>query len=148
MGFLNPLPPPPLSSALSCPQSHPPTPVLCCHLCPRQALPSDGMSFRSPANKSFSLFQAPLKSTLSKKPPWIFRHLHCFPDDVLAIPSSHFMWFCIIVYASLVAQRLKRLPAVQETWVQSLGREDLLEEEGNGNPLQYFGLENPMDRGS
>ena len=31
--------------------------------------------------------------------------------------------------ASLVAQRLKHLPAMQETWVQSLGREDLLEKE-------------------
>ena len=31
--------------------------------------------------------------------------------------------------ASLVAQRLKRLPAVRETWVQSLGWEDPLEKE-------------------
>ena len=31
--------------------------------------------------------------------------------------------------ASLVAQRVKRLPAMQETWVQSLGREDPLEKE-------------------
>ena len=30
---------------------------------------------------------------------------------------------------SLVAQRLKRLPAVRETWVRSLGREDPLEKE-------------------
>ena len=30
---------------------------------------------------------------------------------------------------SLVAQRLKRLPAMQETWVQSLGQEDPLEKE-------------------
>ena len=30
---------------------------------------------------------------------------------------------------SLVAQRLKHLPAMQETWVQSLGQEDLLEKE-------------------
>ena len=29
--------------------------------------------------------------------------------------------------ASLVAQRIKRLPAMQETWVRSLGREDPLE---------------------
>ena len=28
--------------------------------------------------------------------------------------------------ASLVAQRLKRLPPMQETWVQSLAQEDLL----------------------
>ena len=30
---------------------------------------------------------------------------------------------------SLVAQRLKRLPATQETWVRCLGREDPLEKE-------------------
>ena len=35
----------------------------------------------------------------------------------------------IVVWASLVAQRVKRLPAMRETWVQSLGQEDLLEEE-------------------
>ena len=33
------------------------------------------------------------------------------------------------VLASLVAQRLKRLPGMQETWVRSLGREDPLEKE-------------------
>ena len=32
-------------------------------------------------------------------------------------------------FASLVAQRIKRLPAMQETWVQSLGQEDPLEKE-------------------
>ena len=31
--------------------------------------------------------------------------------------------------ASLVAQLVKNLPAMQETWVQSLGWEDLLEKE-------------------
>ena len=33
-----------------------------------------------------------------------------------------------------MAQRIKKLPATQETEVQSLGREDPLEKE-NGNPL-------------
>ena len=33
----------------------------------------------------------------------------------------------LIIRASLVAQRLKHLPAMQGTWVQSLGREDPLE---------------------
>ena len=32
-------------------------------------------------------------------------------------------------WASLVAQTVKRLPAVQETWVRPLGREDPLEKE-------------------
>ena len=31
--------------------------------------------------------------------------------------------------ASQVAQRLKRLPAMRETWVRSLGWEDVLEKE-------------------
>ena len=48
--------------------------------------------------------------------------------------------------ASLVAQTVKRLPAMQESRVPSLGREDS-PGEGNANPLQYSCLENPMDRG-
>ena len=47
--------------------------------------------------------------------------------------------------ASLVAQLVKNLPAMQETWVRSLGWEDS-PGEGNGYPLQYSGLENSMDR--
>ena len=43
-----------------------------------------------------------------------------------------------------MAQLVKNLPAMRETWVQSLGWEDPLEE-GKGYPLQYFGLENSMD---
>ena len=45
--------------------------------------------------------------------------------------------------ASLVVQMVKNLPAMQETWVPSLGWED--SEEGNGYPLQYAGLESSMD---
>ena len=84
-----------------------------------------------------------------------------------------------------MAQTVKNLPAMQETPVQFLGWEDVLEKgmatqssihlirgsevkasacnaedlglipgsgrspgEGNGNPLQYSCLENPMDRGA
>ena len=36
---------------------------------------------------------------------------------------------CILKADSLVAQKLKHLPAMQETRVQSLGREDPLEKE-------------------
>ena len=49
--------------------------------------------------------------------------------------------------AFLVAQTVKNLHAMWETWVWSLGWEDL-PEKGTGNPLQYSGLENPMDRGA
>ena len=48
---------------------------------------------------------------------------------------------------SLVAQMVKSLPAMWETQVPSLGWEDS-PGEGKGNPLQYFCLENPMDRGA
>ena len=41
-------------------------------------------------------------------------------------------------------QTVKNLPAMQETWVQSLGKEDF-PGEGHGNPLQYSCLENPTD---
>ena len=48
------------------------------------------------------------------------------------------------LWTSLVAQMVKCLPAMQETWVKSLGREDLLEKE---MATHSSILENPMDRG-
>ena len=53
--------------------------------------------------------------------------------------------------ASLVAQSVKNLPAIQETTsdagdpgsIPGSGRSP---GEGNGNPLQYYSLRNPMDR--
>ena len=44
--------------------------------------------------------------------------------------------------ASLVTQVVKNLPAMQETWVQSLGWDEPCGG-GHGNPLQYSCLENP-----
>ena len=49
--------------------------------------------------------------------------------------------------ASLVAQRLKRLPAMQETWVQSLGLEDPLEKE-MATHSSILAWRIPMDRGA
>ena len=53
---------------------------------------------------------------------------------------------CMYVYiwASFVAQLVKNPPAAWETWVQSLGWEDPLEQ-GKANPLQYTDLENSMN---
>ena len=48
------------------------------------------------------------------------------------------------IQASLVAQTVKNLPAMQETWIQSLSWKDPLEE--LGNPLQYSCLADSMDR--
>jgi len=47
-------------------------------------------------------------------------------------------------WASLVAQLVRNLPVVQETWVRSLGWEDPLEK-GKATQLQYSGLDNSMD---
>ena len=52
-----------------------------------------------------------------------------------------------LLWASLEAQMVKNLPAIQETWVRSLGVEDS-PGEGNGNPLQYSCLENSMGQRS
>ena len=70
--------------------------------------------------------------------------------------GSHFVGFpekpcvcvcvCVCVCFPLVAQRLKCLPTMQETSVQSLGREDPLEKEVA--ILQNSCLENPMDGGA
>ena len=62
--------------------------------------------------------------------------------------EQHRRILTLLIYTpSLVAQRVKRLSAMRETWVQSLGGEDP-PGEGNGNPLQYSCLENPMDGGA
>ena len=52
-----------------------------------------------------------------------------------------------IVCAFLVAQLVKNLPAIQETWFWSLGR-DNPPGEGNDYPLQYSCLEDSKDRGT
>ena len=55
-----------------------------------------------------------------------------------------YLLISLLVRDSLVAQRVKRLPAMWETQVQSPGREDS-PGEVNGNPLQNSCLENFMD---
>ena len=61
----------------------------------------------------------------------VIKHENCLQYDSIRV--------------SLMTQMLKNLPAMQETWVQSLGQEDFLGE-GNSNPLQYPCPGNPMDR--
>ena len=48
-------------------------------------------------------------------------------------------------WGSVVAHTVENPPVIQETQVQSLGQMIPLEK-GNGNPLQYSCLGNPMDR--
>ena len=60
---------------------------------------------------------------------------HFFPVYSLLLP---YMW------VSLVAQLVKNLPAMQETWVRSLGWEDPLEKEKDTHsvfwPGEFLGL--------
>ena len=49
--------------------------------------------------------------------------------------------------ASLVAQMVKNLPVMWETWVQSLGGEDLLEK-GTATHFSILAWRIPMDRGA
>ena len=51
-----------------------------------------------------------------------------------------------MLWAALVAQMVENPPAVQETQVQSLGRE--APGGGHGRPLQCSCLENPTDGGA
>ena len=48
----------------------------------------------------------------------------------------------------MAAQMVKNMPAMQDTWVQSLGQEDPGSGGGDGNPLQCSCLENPRKRGA
>ena len=52
---------------------------------------------------------------------------HCVIDILYSLHELN----CVewLIWSSLVAQTVKRLPAMQETWVQFLGREDPLEKE-------------------
>ena len=59
-------------------------------------------------------------------------HPSDFPPTAVAVYSlslSFMYGFIYLLVASLVAQRVKRLPAMRETWVQSLGWEDPLQKE-------------------
>ena len=60
---------------------------------------------------------------------------------------SHVLIFIHKYRASLVAQMVKNLPAVQETWVQSLVWEDALEE-GMGTHSSILAWRIPMVRGA
>ena len=52
---------------------------------------------------------------------------------------------CLLIWL-LVAQTVKNLPAMQETWVQSLGQEDPLEQAMAMHCI--FSLENSRNRGA
>ena len=67
--------------------------------------------------------------------------------SLLHSSKASILWCSGFFRASLVAQRLKRLPAMWETLVRSLGWEDPLEKE-MATHSKCSSLENPMDRGA
>ena len=73
--------------------------------------------------------------------------VHCLSPFSSCWAQVRFLFINFYTFESLVAQRLKHLPEMQETQVRSLGREDPLEKE-NGNPFQYSCPENPMEGGA
>ena len=60
-------------------------------------------------------------------------------------PFKNYFASSFLHQASLVVQMAKKLPAMWESWVQSLGWLGRSPGEGNGYPLQYSGLENSMN---
>ena len=52
-----------------------------------------------------------------------------------------------MLWGSLVAQMIKNLPTMQETWVQSFGWEDPLKE-GMATHFSILAWRIPMDRGA
>ena len=58
-----------------------------------------------------------------------------------------FIHVCIYIQASLVTQMVKNPPAVQETWVHSLGQEDTLGKD-MATHSSVFAWRIPMDRGA
>ena len=83
-------------------------------------------------------YQAPLSMGFSRQEYW----------SGLPVPSpAARLSKCLIQeWIFLVVQMVRNLPGMQETGlIPGLGRSP---GEGNGNPLQYSCLENPMDRGA
>ena len=76
--------------------------------------------------------------------PWLCAApLHMDKKDSLVLREGAVLG----VWASLVAQLVKNLPAMQETWGQSLGWEGLLEK-GMATHSSILAWRIPMDRGA
>ena len=136
--------------------------------CHQRQLPDKNTSqTQGPGQPSFNLTNHML--LLMSEEPWI---LPCMTTEAAIIGWQYLsdlnLWliqirearFIVILFAqawllscvwllrpSLVAQVVKNLPAMQETWVWFLGWEEF-PGEGNGNPLQDSCLENSMDKGA
>ena len=66
-------------------------------------------------------------------------------SDCLLLVYRNIVDFSVLIGASLIAQLVKNLPAMWETWVQSLGWEDPLKE-GIATHSRILAWRVPMDR--
>ena len=78
--------------------------------------------------------------TWNARDPGLIPGLGRFPWEGIGYPRQY-------SWASLVAQRVKTLPALRETWVRSLGWEDLLEK-GMATHTSIHAWRISMDRGA
>ena len=90
--------------------------------------------------KGFPCGSAGKESTCNAGDPGLIPGLGRSPGEVIGY-TLQYSW------ASLVAQTVKNLSAVQETWVRSLGRKDPLEE-GMATLSSTLAWRIPMDRGA
>jgi len=65
---------------------------------------------------------------------------------LLVSRNFYVRYLIILSYLLITSSDVENLPAVWETWVQSLGWEDPLEKGVKGYPLQYSCLEYSMNR--
>ena len=87
-----------------------------------------------------------LECIILNQQPRSSSRLHKSVSSFFISSTQHRALCCIeCSRSSLVAQTIKSLPSMWETWVQSLGQEDALEK-GMATPLQYSCLENPLCR--
>ena len=68
-------------------------------------------------------------SILAWRIPWAEGAWRTMVHGITECDTTERLTLPLTGIASLVTQRLKRLPAMRETWVQSLGREDPMEKE-------------------
>ena len=98
---------------------------------------------------SYPSFPGPALHVLPTRSWPLLTHKHLSLSFILGGKSLAFYWvlFQISSVSSLVAQTVKNSPARRETWVRSLGWEDLLEEEmATHSSIPAWRI--PMDRGT
>ena len=96
-------------------------------------------------NASFNLKSNSQEPSLNNRYHYDKGHIPCHVEKTLQILFLD--WWHSFFRASLVAQLVKNLPTMWETWAQSLGL-GRSPGGGHGNPSQYSCLENPQGQRS